>query len=140
MTDELIELRHLLHSQPELSGNESNTSRIIQEFLELHPPDELITELGGHGIAAIYNGSQPGPRILIRCELDALPINETTELQHKSSTQGIAHKCGHDGHMAIISGLALLLHKNSPEERFGHTPVSTRRGNRTGGRTGLAGF
>ena len=114
MTDELIKLRHLLHSQPELSGTESNTSQTIRNFLKSYPADELITELGGHGIAVVYYGSEAGSRILIRCELDALPIHETTKLPHKSNARGVSHKCGHDGHISIVAGLAKFLYENRP--------------------------
>jgi len=114
MIDELVKLRRLLHSQPELSGKEERTAHQILTFLEEYSPDRLVTEIGGFGLAAIYNGKAPGPRILIRCELDALPIPETIKLPYESGSPGIAHKCGHDGHMAIIAGVAMQLYKHPP--------------------------
>jgi metal-dependent amidase/aminoacylase/carboxypeptidase family protein len=51
--------------------------------------------------------------ILFRCELDALPIHEINTFEHRSLTNGVSHKCGHDGHMAILCGLAIELHRQS---------------------------
>jgi metal-dependent amidase/aminoacylase/carboxypeptidase family protein len=58
--------------------------------------------IGETGIIAIYNGEKPGKTILFRCELDALPIHEINTFEHRSLTNGVSHKCGHDGHMAIL--------------------------------------
>ncbi|MBV2246282.1 MAG: amidohydrolase [Lentimicrobium sp.] len=114
---ELISLRHQLHREPELSGNEVKTAHKIEAFARKYTPDQLITGLGGHGIAAIYNGKKPGPGVLIRCDMDALPIQEINEdLEYRSTTAGLAHKCGHDGHMAIAAGLLPLLAENKPEK------------------------
>ena len=115
----LIELRHKLHKHPELSNYESNTAEIIRQYISQYDPDEIIEGLGGHGIAAIFVMPNEGPTITIRCELDALPIQEANEeLTYKSSSQGISHKCGHDGHMTIVAGLAeWLQQKQLPRGR-----------------------
>ena len=63
MTDDLIRLRHKLHSQPEISGNEAKTAKLIGSFLEQYYPDSLITGLGGSGLAALYFGKKDGPRV-----------------------------------------------------------------------------
>lgn len=110
----LRELRHNLHRNPELSGKERRTSQFIANFLRSLNPDELHVNLGGYGIAAVFNGSEAGAHFLFRCELDALPIEEETELEYRSQQKGVSHKCGHDGHMAIVSGLAHLLGKKRP--------------------------
>ena len=108
----VIELRHKLHAHPELSNYESNTTKIIAAFISQYNPDEIIQRLGGHGIAAVYDMPDEGPTIMIRCELDALPIEEINEdLTYKSTLQGVSHKCGHDGHMAMVAGLAEWLEK-----------------------------
>jgi amidohydrolase len=111
---QLIGLRRQLHSLPELSGKEQNTAHTIVAFLQNCRPDTLITGIGGYGIAAEFKGKQDGPRILIRCELDALPIPESLDIPHQSKTHGISHKCGHDGHMTIVAGLAVHLHSQRP--------------------------
>ncbi len=110
----LVELRHLLHSQPELSGRETETANTLIRFLNSCKPDNLISKVANTGILATYKGKQPGQTILLRCDMDALPINERLELSHKSINKGISHKCGHDGHMAIMCGVAEELSKTRP--------------------------
>ncbi len=109
-----MEFRHWLHRNPELSGREGSTSASIQDYITAYEPDNLVTDLGGKGIAAEFEGSQPGPRILLRCDMDALPINENMDIPYRSATNGVSHKCGHDGHMAILMGVAARLHKHPP--------------------------
>ncbi|MCK4413882.1 MAG: amidohydrolase [Candidatus Eisenbacteria sp.] len=103
---DLIALRRELHRHPEVSDQEARTAQRIHEFLQVFAPDEIITGLGGHGLLALFRGEQPGPGVLVRCELDALPIPEGRDAPHASQHAGVSHKCGHDGHMAIVSGLA----------------------------------
>ncbi|MBF8962405.1 amidohydrolase [Pontibacter sp. FD36] len=111
---EITALRHHLHQHPELSGLEFETSHTLRGFLQSYQPDEVITDLGGNGFAVIFNGMDPdaGPTVLFRAELDALPIIEQNELPYTSIQKGVSHKCGHDGHMAILAGLASLLHQH----------------------------
>lgn len=106
---ELISLRRELHKYPELSGKENNTAGKIVKFAEKFNPDKIIKNIGGNGLAVVLQGDHKGKTILIRCELDALPIEEENEFDYKSQTEGVSHKCGHDGHMAIVSGLIPLL-------------------------------
>ncbi len=112
----LSELRKLLHRFPDLSDNEENTSKTIVSFLQPWQPDEIITGIGGHGIAAVYNGNDNGATVVVRCELDALPIQESLNIPHRSEIKGVSHKCGHDGHMAIVSGLAQKLYEQRPRK------------------------
>ncbi|MBN2586367.1 MAG: amidohydrolase [Candidatus Fermentibacteraceae bacterium] len=107
-------IRHLLHSEPELSGGEEATASRVAEILSSYAPAKLLTNLGGHGVAAEFEGSSPGPRILLRCDMDALPINESATLPHASTRRGVSHKCGHDGHMAIMLGVAGRLSRRPP--------------------------
>ncbi len=113
---ELIDLRHKLHYLAEVSGEEKKTSELIKRQLEKTKPDKIITALGGEGLAAVFDSGKPGPRVLIRCELDALPIPEFISLEYGSKNDGKAHKCGHDGHMAIVSGLAGRMRGRMPTE------------------------
>lgn len=110
--EELIQFRQELHKHPEVSGNEKETAKRVLNFLSNYPPSKVITNLGGAGILAIYKGKKVGKSVLFRCELDALPIQEINTFEHKSSIDGVSHKCGHDGHMAILCGLAKALHEN----------------------------
>ena len=112
---DLIELRHDLHRHPEISGEEKETARRISDFLEQAKPDRIFTDLGGHGVAAIYDSGKSGPVILIRSELDALPIQEKSEAEYRSGVDGKGHLCGHDGHSTILTALALGLSRKRPE-------------------------
>lgn len=109
---ELLKFRRELHSNPELSGNERNTAKRIITFAKKFHPDRIISNIGGNGVAIVFKGKKEGPSILIRCELDALPISELNSFRYKSSVKNVSHKCGHDGHMTIVSGLIPLFSKN----------------------------
>lgn len=112
----LIELRHILHAHPELSGHEALTNKILNEWVKQTMPDQVIEKIGGYGLAAIYKGAKPGKRILIRGDIDALHIPEPNELPYRSQNQGVSHKCGHDGHATILCGLAQWLGEQRPDQ------------------------
>jgi amidohydrolase len=112
----LKELRHRLHKFPELSGKEHKTAKLVKQNLLKFEPDNFIGNLGGTGIAAIFSGEKPGPSILFRCELDALPIQESNTFRYTSSYPGVSHACGHDGHMTIMMGFAEAIHNNPPSK------------------------
>ncbi|PKP14278.1 MAG: amidohydrolase, partial [Bacteroidetes bacterium HGW-Bacteroidetes-23] len=114
--ESLIRFRKELHKNPELSGKEIETAKRIVSFLEQYPPDEMQTNVGGTGIIAVYKGVEEGKSILFRSELDALPIKETNSFEHISIKNNVSHKCGHDGHTAILCGLASELHHQRPEK------------------------
>jgi amidohydrolase len=114
-TELLVALRKKLHRLAETADGEKETAAFIRSFLEPYQPDQIISGIGGHGLAAVYLGKKKGPTVLVRCELDALPIPETLSLDYASEHDGKSHKCGHDGHMAVVSGLAPLLHEGRPE-------------------------
>lgn len=113
--DLLVNLRKELHKFPELSGQEKMTSLRLSNFLHELAPDDLITNIGGNGLAAIFRGAGNGPRIMIRAELDALPIEESNDFEYRSVHPGVAHKCGHDGHMAIAAGVAHRFSDRRPD-------------------------
>jgi len=105
----LITFRRLLHQHPEVSGEEEQTAQRIVEALSALAPHQIITGLGGHGVAAVFDSGCDGPTVLFRAELDALPIPEETGLDWTSTTDGKGHLCGHDGHMTILLALGRLL-------------------------------
>jgi amidohydrolase len=107
-------LRGSLAACPEVAGSEVMTSTIIASFLQSYKPDNLFTHLGGYGVAAVYEGENPGPTVMIRCELDGLPVEEAAKNQWPVPAATMTHHCGHDGHMAIVAGLAPLLHRARP--------------------------
>ena len=106
--------RHELQRHPELSGEERETARRICDWLVPSKPDEILTGLGGHGVAAIYDSGTPGPTVLFRSETDALPIQERAAQGHQSTVPGTAHLCGHDGHSTILLGLGRILARARP--------------------------
>ena len=106
MDANLIAKRHYLHQHPELSGLEFQTAKQIEKWLSDRPGIQLMTKVGGTGVLAIIDSGVVGPNVLLRCELDALPITEFNDFDYKSVHKNIAHKCGHDGHMAILIGVA----------------------------------
>ncbi|GAB4262749.1 MAG: amidohydrolase [Pararhodobacter sp.] len=111
---ELIAFRHALHRRPEISGQEVETARSITAALAPLRPDRILTGLGGHGVAAVFDGGAPGPTVMVRAELDALPILERGTLPYASEIPGSAHLCGHDGHMTTLLALGRLLHRRPP--------------------------
>jgi amidohydrolase len=113
---QLIGYRRELHQHPEVSGEEQLTGTRIKNWLETSKPDQIITELGGYGLAAVFSGTEPGPAVMYRAELDALPISESNTFDYRSSVKGKAHLCGHDGHMSILLGLADYFGKNRPQK------------------------
>ena len=112
---ELIAWRRERHSRPELSGQEAKTAQAVQALLHATGADKVVTGLGGHGVLGIYEGDAPGPTIMLRAELDGLPIQETSELAYRSSVPGKAHLCGHDGHMTILAAIARGLGRQRPK-------------------------
>lgn len=107
MLNKIREFRKELHKHPELSGKEHDTLRRVREFIERNNSGRFI-EFRNGGLGVVYRFSE-GPVVMIRCELDALPIEETNTFKHRSNNPGVSHKCGHDGHMAIVAGLSLSL-------------------------------
>jgi len=102
---ELISLRKHLHRYPELSNQEFGTADHITGFIEQFSPDRVIP-VAGTGRVFVFESGKPGPTVMFRAELDALPVTEVSNADHISQHPGVAHVCGHDGHMAILAGLA----------------------------------
>lgn len=115
LMQDLIELRHILHAHPELSGKEVLTNKILNEWVRQTQPDLLIEKIGGYGLAAVYRGTEDGKRVMIRGDIDALHIPEPNELAYRSENEGVSHKCGHDGHATILCGLARWLGEQRPD-------------------------
>lgn len=111
---ELTDFRRALHRFPEVSGEEGRTAATIRAALGPLHPDQIVTGLGGHGLAAVFNGQAPGETVLFRAELDALPIEELGSPPHRSTIPGKGHMCGHDGHMTILLALGRLIARRRP--------------------------
>lgn len=110
--DKLVAIRKELHKKPEISGHEVETSKKIVAILSKFNPDKLITQVGGYGVVCVFEGIEKGKSILFRCDMDALPITEINNFDYKSENEGVSHKCGHDGHMTILLGLAEYFSNN----------------------------
>ncbi|MEV6954471.1 amidohydrolase [Streptomyces sp. NPDC051183] len=95
-----------LHRHPELSGEEARTAGLFADRLEASG-FATARGIGGHGVAGVLRSGE-GPTVLLRAELDALPVRETTGLPY-ASENGAAHACGHDLHLAAAAGSAALL-------------------------------
>ena len=105
----IVKLRRQLHSIPEIAFNEKKTSSLISKHL-LESGVEVIGGIGKTGVVGIIEGSNSGKTLMIRADIDALPLEEKTELPF-SSTNGNMHACGHDGHTAIALMTARAISK-----------------------------
>lgn len=103
-----------LHMHPELSYEEYETTERIKRELAAAGIEILQIPLKT-GVAAIVRGAKPGKTYGLRCDIDALPIAEETDLPYKSKTPGKMHACGHDFHTAAVFGAALLLQERKEE-------------------------
>lgn len=112
-TAELIQLRRDFHAHPELGFQEYRSQGIIFDYLAalgLKPE-----KIAGTGVVAHLKGDRPGPTLLLRSDMDALPIQEATGLPFASTRAGVMHACGHDGHMAMLLVAARILTDLRPQ-------------------------
>jgi amidohydrolase len=112
--DPMVDLRHDLHAHPELSFDEHRTTKVVKERLvslgfEMRPcPTET-------GAVARLLGAKPGRRVMVRADIDALPVTEERSLSYVSQNEGVMHACGHDVHTASLLGVADLLARRRDE-------------------------
>src|SRR6056297_3320382 len=95
---ELVALRRDFHAHPELGFEEFRTASIVEEYLR--QLGLATTRVAGTGVVATLEGGRPGPVLLLRADLDALPIQEANEVDYASTVDGVMHACGHDAHTA----------------------------------------
>lgn len=105
---ELGEIFKWFHRHPELSLNETNTTARLRELLTQAGIEILPLSLPT-GLIAVVRGRADGPTVALRCDIDALPIQEETSLAYKSQSTGCMHACGHDFHMTSVLGAAYAL-------------------------------
>lgn len=108
LASQVIAWRRHLHRHPEVAFEEVETSQFIADTLATIP-GLLVSRPTRTSVVAELNGGSPGPRIAVRADIDALPIREENEVEFRSTRDGAMHACGHDGHTAIVLGLATLL-------------------------------
>ncbi|MEM1431434.1 MAG: M20 aminoacylase family protein [Pseudomonadota bacterium] len=108
-SDEMTAWRRHLHAHPELGFACHDTAAFVADKLRAFGVDAVHEGLATSGVVAIIEGGRPGPTIGLRADMDALPIDETTGLNHASTTPGRMHACGHDGHTTMLLGAARYL-------------------------------
>lgn len=107
MIDELVEMRRELHKIPETCFEEYKTSAYIQNKLKAYGiPFQIIANTG---IVALIQGGMPGKTVLLRADMDALPMQEEADVPYASEHSGFMHACGHDAHVTCLLGAAKLL-------------------------------
>ena len=112
MRDELVAVRRDLHMHPELGFEEYRTAKVVAEKLGALGY-EVQTGVGKTGVVGLLQGGQPGDRtVLLRFDMDALPIHEENEVPYRSTVPGVMHACGHDAHVAVGIGVAAVLAKH----------------------------
>lgn len=116
----LKKLRRQLHQYPEVSENERETSETLYQFIKEYEPTNIIYPIGGYGILATWDSGKKGAEILIRGDMDALPIQELNKFDYKSKNEGVSHMCGHDGHSTILCALAMQLKNKFPKNGCVH--------------------
>ena len=115
----VIQWRHEIHQNPELSNREFNTAKKVAAHLE-SLGIEVSTEIAYTGVFGVLKGNKPGKVVALRADMDALPVTERNSLPYKSKVTtvfnnqqtGVMHACGHDTHVAILMGVAEILAKN----------------------------
>ncbi|HET9014971.1 MAG TPA: amidohydrolase, partial [Thermomicrobiaceae bacterium] len=105
---QLVDDRRYLHQHPELGFQEENTARLVAERLRALGV-EVQAGVARTGVVGLIRGGKPGRTVMLRADMDALPIEEENDVPYRSQTSGTMHACGHDGHTAILLGVAEVL-------------------------------
>lgn len=108
LRDKLTEWRRDFHQHPELGFEEIRTSGIVADHLEKLGL-EVQRGIGKTGVVATLHGTEPGPTIALRADMDALPMDDQKQVPYRSQVPGKAHTCGHDAHTSILMGTAQFL-------------------------------
>lgn len=108
LLDSAVELRRRIHERPELGLDLPETQAAVLEALD-GLPLAITTGTTSTSVIAILDGDEPGPTVLMRGDMDALPMPEDTGLEFSSQVEGVMHACGHDAHVAMLAGAAKLL-------------------------------
>jgi len=108
--DEILQIRRYIHQHPELSFQEFNTSKYITSVLSKYNVD-YETGWAQTGILAHIKGRDSSKKVVLRADMDALPIQEENQVTYKSQNDGVMHACGHDVHTACVLGAIIVLNK-----------------------------
>ncbi|MEE8390892.1 MAG: amidohydrolase [Anaerolineae bacterium] len=114
LREQLVAWRRDFHIHPELGFQEHRSAGIIADRLR-ELGYQVQTGVAHTGVVGLLKGKQPGPVVMVRFDMDALPITEENETEYVSQTQGVMHACGHDAHMAMGLGVATLMAQHRDE-------------------------
>jgi len=112
--DQVVLLRRTIHENPELSYHEKETAALIASTLR-SLGISVHEYVGGTGVLGILEGGHPGNVVALRADMDALPVVEENDVPFKSSKNGVMHACGHDSHVAMLLGAAMLLSRHKDQ-------------------------
>jgi amidohydrolase len=105
----LVEIRHVIHQNPELKYEEYQTAALVEKTLREFGITDIQTGVGKTGVVAMLDSGKPGKVVGLRADMDALPVTEQTTVTYHSKIPGKMHACGHDGHTASLLGCAYVL-------------------------------
>jgi len=111
--DSMVAIRHDLHAHPELAFEEHRTTKVVRDRLNALGW-ELTRCPTDTGAVAVLKGGLAGKRVMVRADIDALPVLEERALSYASVNEGVMHACGHDVHTAALLGVAEVLSKRQP--------------------------
>lgn len=114
LSGQLTAWRRDLHAHPELGFEVHRTAGIVARWLS-DLGCEVRTGIGHSGVVGLLHGGRPGPTVMLRADMDALPVQEVSEAPYASCVPGVMHACGHDGHVAIGLGAATLLARHAAD-------------------------
>ena len=126
---EIIKIRREIHSNPELAYAEKETSSLVASKLE--SLGIKAVKVAGTGVLGLLSGPNNGKVVALRADMDALPVDEQVDVPFKSKRKGVMHACGHDAHVAMLLGAAMLLTRERRQALWNcKIHLSTRRGRR----------
>ena len=111
LKNKIISIRRDIHKHPELSFQEFRTAKLVSDQLRSFGIS-VTDNVGKTGVVGVLQGSSPGRTIAMRADMDALPLQEKSDVLYKSINKGVMHACGHDAHVAMLLGAAEVLSNN----------------------------
>ncbi|MFQ5693805.1 MAG: M20 family metallopeptidase, partial [Nitrospinota bacterium] len=114
--EQAVEIRRDLHAHPELGFQEERTAGIVADRLR-DLGLEVTTGVAKTGVVGLLRGGRPRKTVMVRADMDALPIQEENEVSYRSQSEGVMHACGHDGHTAMALMAARILQERKEELR-----------------------
>src|SRR5208283_4930485 len=112
--NEIIKIRRQIHANPELTYKEIETAKLVAAKLRALGIASK-TGVGGTGVVGLLRGAKQGNVVALRADMDALPVTEDVDVPFRSKRKGVMHACGHDAHVAMLLGAAMLLTKHKSE-------------------------